>query len=73
MKFSANDLHYREIQILGTISQTIIDFQHAAELVSVRPDLFSSLVTQVIKAEHGQEAFERALDPHIHRVLVAFS
>lgn len=73
MKFSANDLHYREIQILGTISQTIIDFQHAADLVSVRPGLFSSLVTQVIKAEYGQEAFERALDPHIHRVLVAFS
>ncbi|MGB7924866.1 MAG: alcohol dehydrogenase catalytic domain-containing protein [Pyrinomonadaceae bacterium] len=69
----ANDLHYREIEIVGTISQTISDFQRAAELVSSHAGLLDFLATEVVDAERGNFAFEQAMNPRINRVLVSFS
>lgn len=69
---SANDLHYREIKLLGSISQTAADFRQAADLLSANPGLLRCLVRELVPAEQGQAAFARALDPAVHRVMVSF-
>jgi L-iditol 2-dehydrogenase len=68
----ANDLHYREIQILGTISQTREDFQRAVDLVSTCRDFLKSLKTESVKAEFANRAFEKATSRKFNRVLVRF-
>jgi L-iditol 2-dehydrogenase len=70
---SANDVHYREIQIVGTISQSATDFRKAADLLSSRPELLKCLKIDIVQAEHGRTAFERALERNVHRVMVSFT
>jgi L-iditol 2-dehydrogenase len=68
-----NDLHYREIEVVGTISQTISDFHRAVDLVSSHIGLYSFLETRVISATQGSIAFEMALEPSVNRVFVSFN
>lgn len=67
-----NDLHYREIEVVGTISQTISDFYRAADLLSSHVGLYSFLETRVVSATQGERAFEIALEPSVNRVFVSF-
>jgi L-iditol 2-dehydrogenase len=69
---SANDLHYREVQMIGTISQTLADFQAAVDLLSSLPNLLSCLITQAVPASNVRDAFELALEHRVNRVLVTF-
>ena len=68
-----NDVHYREIQIKGTISQTIDDFQRAASLVSTAPNFLNFLTTEMVNAERGKDAFDKAVSHSANRVLVSFA
>lgn len=67
-----NDVHYREIQINGTISQTIDDFHRAASLVSTAPNFLNFLTTEMVNAERGKDAFDKAISHRANRVLVSF-
>lgn len=67
-----NDLHYREIQVVGTISQTLADFQQAVQVVSADPSRFDFLATEKASADDGAAAFELAIDPSVNRVMVSF-
>jgi L-iditol 2-dehydrogenase len=69
---SANDVHYREVAITGTISQSLRDFDLAAKMATANPSLFDSLVIETADAREIQSAFERALDPNVNRVIVSF-
>jgi L-iditol 2-dehydrogenase len=69
---SANEVHYREIAIIGTISQTLQDFNKAAKMANTNPSLFDSLVIEKVGANEIQSAFERAMDPNVNRVIVSF-
>ena len=68
-----NGLHYREIEIVGSISQTLSDFQRAADLVSANPSLLNHLAIEIVDASEAEKAFEKALDPKLHRVFVSFT
>ena len=68
-----NDLHYREIHISGTISQTIDDFQRAASLISSAPNFLNCLTTEMVNAERGKDAFDKAVSHCANRVLVSFT
>jgi L-iditol 2-dehydrogenase len=72
VRVSANDVHYREVSVIGTISQGLSDFQRAADLVSQQPELLSFLVTESMSAEQVRAAFERAVGPDAHRVMISF-
>lgn len=70
--FSANDLHYREVSIVGTISQRLQDFLSAATLLEEHPEILESLSMESINHRYPKDAFERALEPGVNRVLVIF-
>jgi L-iditol 2-dehydrogenase len=70
--FSANDVHYRELQITGSVCQTRSDFQRAADLVSARSDSFAFVTRERFEAERAQEGFARALGTDVHRVMISF-
>lgn len=71
--FNANDVHYREVQIKGTISQTISDFQRAADLVSRKALSLEFLNIENIEAKFENKAFDKSINPLINRVLVSFN
>jgi L-iditol 2-dehydrogenase len=68
-----NDLHQREISLVGTISQRLEDFFQASELTAFNPSLFDLLATVTVSHHEPQAAFEKSLDPSINRVLVTFT
>lgn len=72
VELDANDLHYREIVIAGTISQSLEDFERAAAILSAHPRAFDALITAAVGHERAQEAFDLALQKHSYRVLVTF-
>jgi threonine dehydrogenase-like Zn-dependent dehydrogenase len=65
-------VHYREVSVIGTISQGLIDFQRATDLLSQQPELLSFLVTESMNAEQVRAAFERAVGSDAHRVMISF-
>jgi len=71
--FSANDVHYREIKILGSVSQRLEDFLQAKKMVERHPDLFESLKLTSFPYHEPRAAFDRSLAHDVNRVLVTFS
>jgi L-iditol 2-dehydrogenase len=72
VRFSANFLHYREIEIIGTIAQSAADVSAAIVLISQHPSLLDVLCTEIIPASRSNEAFEASLRPQMNRVLLDF-
>ena len=67
-----NDLHYREIRLIGTIAQSSDDLRRATELLRDQPELVRSLTTEIVAAGDGENALKRALAPDVTRVLIEF-
>lgn len=66
-----NEIHYREIQILGTMGGTISDFQFAAELIGKRlVDVSGCLEGQVFGLKDIDAAYAAAATPNTYRVTV---
>ena len=68
-----NDLHQREISLVGTVSQRLEDFVQATELATVNPHLWDPIEIVTISHCEPHAAFEKSLDPAINRVLVTFN
>jgi hypothetical protein len=67
-----NDLHQREISLIGTVSQRLEDFVQAAGLIAQNPNLLDPFAVLTVPSCEPQHAFEKSLDPAINRVLVIF-
>jgi L-iditol 2-dehydrogenase len=70
VQFGANFLHYRELEIIGTIAQTSADIDKAVALITQRQNLIDVLQTQIFPASRCREAFEAATSPQLNRVLL---
>jgi hypothetical protein len=68
-----NDLHQREISLVGTVSQRLEDFVEAAEITTRTPNLFDPLTIVTTSHRNPGAAFEKSLDPSINRILVTFN
>lgn len=65
-----NLLHYREIQLIGTVAQSKLDVAEAVRLLTGNAGRFDALNIEIILASRAREAFERAIDPRVNRVLI---
>lgn len=71
LHISPNDIHYRQIQIIGTMGGGIGDFEEAAKLLSDRTiDVSGCLEGITIGLKDIQKAFEAASAPDAYRVTV---
>jgi L-iditol 2-dehydrogenase len=68
----ANDIHYREITVVGSIGQRMEDFWQAKKLVELNPRLLDALNVDVVPHDRPKAAFDRSLDHSVNRVLVTF-
>ena len=57
----ANILHYREIQVIGTVAQSECDGTTALRVLNDNSARFNVLCTEIMPASHPGEAFERAI------------
>ncbi|NCJ07532.1 alcohol dehydrogenase catalytic domain-containing protein [Synechococcales cyanobacterium C] len=73
VRFSANDLHYREVQLVGSIAQSADNFRAAVSILSHHAPRFDSIQRLVFPSTQGEEALGCALSPEFNRVLLAFS
>lgn len=72
MNIDSNTIHYRKMELLGTFSADIDDFQYAADLISDKKIDVSKLVEEKFPLEDIQAAFEAATVPGAYRVSVVF-
>ena len=67
---SPNLLHDKEIVLTGTISQSIEDFQQAAEMIGSGAIDMGPVISSTYPIESIQEAFEAAISMNTYRVVV---
>lgn len=66
-----NEIHYREIEIIGTMGGTISDFQYAAKLLNERLiDISGCLEGVTYGLKDINKAYEAAAAPNMYRVTV---
>jgi len=68
----ANDIHYREIAVIGSIGQRMEDLWQAKMMVELNPALLDALNVELVPHDSPKEAFDRSLDHSVNRVLVTF-
>jgi L-iditol 2-dehydrogenase len=73
LHFSANDLHYREVQLVGSIAQGANDFRAAVSILAHHATQFNSIKRVVFPCTRGEEALHCALSSEFNRVMIAFS
>ncbi|MEP9387673.1 medium chain dehydrogenase/reductase family protein [Mesorhizobium sp. KR9-304] len=72
LSISANFLHYREIELIGSVAQSAADVAAAIDIMGRRHDRFDALNIEIMPASSARDAFERALDPRVNRVMIDF-
>lgn len=72
MNIDSNTIHYRKMELLGTFSADIDDFQYAADLISEKRIDVSKLVEAKFSLNDIQAAFEAATVPGAFRVSIVF-
>lgn len=72
LNIDSNTVHYRKMEILGTFSADIDDFQYAADKLSDGSIDVSKLVEKTFPLDQIQEAFEAANTPGAYRVSIVF-
>jgi L-iditol 2-dehydrogenase len=72
ISLAANHIHYREIEIIGTIAQTRQDLEQAARFLNSNPSLLDCLSLEVLSFDLGSKVFDRAITPAVNRVLIDF-
>lgn len=73
VRLSANDLHYREVQLVGSIAQGANDFRAAISILAHHATRFNSIKRVVFSSTRGEEALNCALSSQFNRVMIAFS
>lgn len=68
----ANDLHYREVRLVGVVAQSAGDLRESVALLSRWPNFADLLAHETFTAGHGAAALERALNPAVNRVFIDF-
>lgn len=63
------DLHNREYEIIGSVSPTILDFQRAAKLISMKALKLDKVIEKVVPFAQAQQAFEDA-KPNTFRIIL---
>ena len=70
-QINPNEIHYRRIEIIGTMSGDVADFADAAYLISHRiVDPSFSLENKLIPLREMQRAFKEAATPDAYRITV---
>lgn len=72
LSIGANLLHYREIELIGTVAQSTADVRKAIAIMADHANRFNALQVNLWSASSAGEAFEQALDPHVNRVMLDF-
>ncbi|WP_348630166.1 medium chain dehydrogenase/reductase family protein [Rhizobium sp. CIAT894] len=72
LSVGANFLHYREIELIGTIAQSADDVRNAIRTIVEHAARFDVLQVNLWPSSNAQEAFEQALDPRVNRVMLDF-
>lgn len=72
VEIDVNDLHYREIRLVGTIAQTASDLAEARNFLSARTDFHRTLAVETASARDPETALRRATDPAVNRVMIDF-
>lgn len=72
LKVDSNLIHYRKMELIGTFSADLCDFQKAAELMAAGKIDLSKLVEAKYPLEQVEEAFQAAIVPGAYRVSVVF-
>ena len=67
---AANDIHYKEAEILGTYGCTTADFEDAAKALSTGIIDVSPLVEAKYTLDEMQEAYAKAAEPESYRVSI---
>lgn len=67
------DIHSREIEIIGTINPNIEDNLVAVRLISYGMINMADVIDAVYPFEQGQEAFDKANEPGMYRVIIEYS
>lgn len=70
LNITANDIHYRRMEILGTYLGDTIDFLDGAKLLNERKIDVRPLIEASYPLEKIQEAFQKAATPGTYRVSV---
>ncbi len=65
-------VHSKEIQIIGTLNPTLHDNDTAIKLISYGLIDVSKVIDEVYPFEQGKEAFYKALEPGMYRVVVSY-
>jgi len=66
------EVHYKEIEIIGTVSPRAEDFVYASKLMKYGLIDMSDVVGYVFPFEEGQKAFEQAVTPGSYRCIVKY-
>lgn len=72
LQVDINDLHYREIRLVGSIAQSAADLARSRDLLVAHPDIRDALAIEVIAAEPPDAALARSLAPEVNRVMIDF-
>ncbi|MBW4421893.1 MAG: alcohol dehydrogenase catalytic domain-containing protein [Myxacorys californica WJT36-NPBG1] len=70
VRIGANLVHYREIEIIGTVAQSAANVSAAVALMAHDHFFLDILRTEIIPASRAEDAFEAALSPQVNRVLI---
>lgn len=70
MEMDSNQLHYKEFELIGTYGSDLIDFTHAAQLLSERRIDVSYLIEEKVSLTDIQYAFKKASERGSFRVSV---
>ena len=71
MNISANDIHYKEIELIGTYNSDPSDYETAAQLLSNGDVKVKNLISRTFSMDECERAFEMAATPGTYRVSVA--
>lgn len=65
-------VHGREIEIIGTLNPTLEDNNIATKLISYEMIDMSQVIDEVYSFDQGKEAFDKACEPGMYRVLIEY-
>ncbi len=72
LELNFGEVHYKEIEIIGTVSPRAEDFVYATKLMKYGLIDMSDVLEQTWPMEEAQQAFERAIAPDSYRCVVVY-
>lgn len=72
IEINLNEIHYREIQVIGTIAQSLRDLQNARDVIVRDPSIRDCISIETLSFSDPMVALHRAISPEINRVMIDF-